>query len=74
MQKVHKNMAILRSLTIYKPILYNKTRWLGRWLGKHHILKRFIEIRDALIEAEDNSESSFDLNATPHFINCVKKT
>ena len=62
-------MAILQSLTMYTPILYNKTRWSG----KHHILKRFIEICDALIEAQDNPESTFDLNATPYFINRVKK-
>ena len=62
-KKSIKNMAILRNLTMYRPILYNKTRWSG----KHHVLKRFVEIRDALIEAQDNPEGTFYLNASTLF-------
>ena len=68
-KKSVKNMAILRNLRMYILIIYNKTRWSG----KHHVLKRFVEIRDALIEAQENPESTLDLNATALFLNGVKK-
>ena len=64
-----KYSAILRNLTIYCPILYNTTRWSG----KLHVLKIFIKTQNELKVAQENPDSSFEMNGTAGFINGVKK-
>ena len=64
-----KNMAILRKISDFSPVLYNKTRWSG----KHYVLKRFVTMRDDLIEAQTEEQSNFEMNASPAFFKAVKK-
>ena len=64
-----KNAAVLRNLSTLKPIMYNKTRWSG----KHDVLKRFIKIREDLIKAADDENTTLEVNSTMGFLNKVKR-
>ena len=68
-KKSIKNGAILRNITPYKPVLYQKTICSG----KKEVIKRFILIHDSFVEPKDNNNSSFEMNSTTRFLNQVKK-
>lgn len=47
-----KSMSMLRNVNLLSPVLFNETRWSG----KFEMLKRFLEIRNGLISiAEETS-------------------
>ena len=64
-----KNVAVLSEITDLKPILYNKTRWSG----KYHTLDRFLRLHDAFIEASYDAESDFHLDTTQRFKENVER-
>ena len=64
-----RNAAVLRNLSTLKPIMYNKTRWSG----KYDVLKRFIKIREDLIKAADDENTTLEVNSTMGFLNKVKR-
>lgn len=57
-----KNAAVFRNLTHYKPLVYNRTRWLG----KCEMLSRFVHIRDEIIKAS-KSDCSISANSQENF-------
>jgi len=54
-----KSAAILRNITTLKPILYNKTRWSG----KYEMIARFTKIRSQLIEASQDDDADIPMPA-----------
>ena len=64
-----KNAAILSELTPLKPVIYNKTRWSG----KFDMLSRFLRIRCQLIQVAADEESNMHVNDSPMFLQSVKK-
>lgn len=53
-----KNSALLRNLTDYRPQVHNQTRWSGKLV----MMDRFIQIRDELLDVQEESESSIAVN------------
>ena len=58
-----KSAAILRNLTELLPVLDNTTRWSG----KVTMLKRFLDVREEIIEASEHADASFYANSSPTF-------
>jgi len=58
-----KCRAMLRNLTHLSPLLYNKTRWSG----KYAILVRFLEIREELIKVADTDGAAVTVNRSENF-------
>ena len=63
-----KNTAVLSELTPLKPVLYNKTRWSG----KFDTLSRFIKICEQLIQAALHEDADLVVNSSVVFLNNVK--
>ena len=64
-----RSAATVRNLTDLRPVMHNETRWTG----KHHMLKRFIEIKEALVSACENADVEFMATSNPAFTNRVTK-
>ncbi len=64
-----KNAAILSELTNLKPVLYNKTRWSG----KFDTIDRFIRIRSDLITAANNIECDVEVEDGMNFLRTCEK-
>ena len=64
-----KNMAVLRKLTIYVPVLYNKTRWSG----KYYMFRQYMRMKNELNEANDDEESEFTYDNRAAFRNKIEK-
>jgi hypothetical protein len=60
--KTLKNSSLLRNLVNLRPILFNATRWSG----KYHMLKRFTKIRDELV-AVANNNATMQVNTSKNF-------
>ncbi len=54
--KNSQNAAVLRSLTDFKPIMHNWTRWSG----KLYMLRRFLNIREELLEIHDSRDGDIE--------------
>ncbi|KAI0560856.1 Ribonuclease H-like protein [Gracilaria domingensis] len=55
-----RNAALLRNLTDLSPIMHNAIRWSG----KLHMLKRFIRIREDLLDVHNSSEGDLVIDAS----------
>ena len=64
-----KNTAVLRKLTKLKPLLSNDTRWSG----KVAVVRRFIDIKEQLIEASEHEDSDFFVNTSSSFKSKTKR-
>ena len=64
-----RNSALLRNITDLVPVLYNKTRWSG----KYSTLSRFLSIREKLIEVDNNPLGEIPIDPTPMFASKVEK-
>ena len=64
-----KHAAMLRNMTHLKPVLYNKTRWSG----KYYMFERWLQIRDTLIELSTSDGAELDVNDSLNFFNLTKK-
>ena len=60
-----KNAALLRRLTPLKPVLFNKTRWSG----KFNMLTRFVRVRVQLVTVAENEDSNLSVWADVVFYN-----
>ncbi len=54
---------MLRNLTHLTPVLHNATRWSS----KFHMLKRFNEIRDELLQVADTEEATVPIDRSTAF-------
>lgn len=61
--------AALRNLTTLNPIIYNRTRWSG----KYHTLRRFLQLREIMIEAANSSEVPIRIKRSQAFKLKVEK-
>lgn len=64
-----KNAALLRNITDYHPVMFNRTRWSG----KYRTLKRFDTIRDALIEVSEAPDGNLSVNRSTRFASKVRR-
>ena len=64
------NVAVLSEITDLKPILYNKTRWSGKY---HTLVERFLRLRDAFIEASNDADADFHIDTTQRFKENVER-
>ena len=64
-----KHTAMLRNMTHLKPVLYNKTRWSG----KYYMFERWIQLRDTLIDLSANDGAELEVNESLSFFNATKK-
>ena len=62
------NAAILRNLTDLRPVLDNKTRWLG----KFHMVQRYCRIYDEIVAASLEDESSINISSIASFSKAQK--
>ncbi len=65
----NKNRTMLKTLAKLGPILDSKTRWNGKYL----MLKRFLEIREKMIEVSDQQYSNISIDRSLYFKNKVEK-
>lgn len=63
------NADILRNIIDLRPVLHNKTRWSG----KLHMLQRFLQSRDELIEVSNDRRSDFHVNSSVNFKRKVER-
>ncbi len=61
--KTLKNTAVLRNITDLKPIMHNRTRWSG----KLYMLRRFLNIREELLEIHDSRDVDIEIDDTTRF-------
>jgi hypothetical protein len=54
-----KNASLLRRLTSLKPVLFNKTRWSG----KFNMLSRFVRVRVQLVTVAEDENSNLTVRA-----------
>ncbi len=52
------NPSLSRNVTSLSPVIHNKTRWSG----KYHMLRRYIKIRNSIIEADSCEDSTIEMN------------
>ena len=64
-----RNAALLRNLTDLRPIMNNETRWSGKVL----MLKRFLRIREELIEASNDLHGDIPINISSSFTSQTRK-
>lgn len=64
-----KNRVVLRNLTVLNPLLYNDTRWSGKYL----MLKRFLQFRDQVIEASNSELTNIRVSSSEIFKSRVEK-
>ncbi len=64
-----KNAAVLRNLCDLNAIIGNSTRWSSKFA----MLKRFLEIRNELIDACEHPDADFMVNATDEFSTKTQK-
>lgn len=65
-----RNRAALRNITGLNPVLYNRTRWNG----KLFVLKRFLDLRDHMIQvAASTSDVQTIIRRSPTFRATVEK-
>ncbi len=61
--KTLKNVAVLRNLTDLNPMMHNRTRWSG----KLYMLRRFLNIREELLEIHDSLDGDIEIDDTTRF-------
>lgn len=64
-----RNAALLRNLIDLRPVLHNKTRWSG----KFYMLRRFLRIREELIEVSQDERSDLVVNSSQAFKRKVER-
>ncbi len=64
-----KNSALLRNITDFEPVMHNKTRCSGTY----EMLKRFLSIREELLEVRSSADSTLPIGGTLQFHTKVKK-
>ncbi len=62
-QKLEKNAAVLRNLTDLKQIMHSGTRWSA----KLYMLRRFLNIREELLQIHDSLERDIEIDDTTRF-------
>ena len=55
-----KNASLLRRLTSLKPVLYNKTRWSGKFIN---MLSMFVRVRVQLVTVAEDENSNLTVRA-----------
>lgn len=63
------NRALLLNLTSLNPLLFNKTRWFGKYI----VLHRFQLLHEKMMSESDSSRNNISIVCTECFRNTVRK-